>query len=334
MIQITTAAGWVDGAADDQTTTSPSTPPSRRRSPASRHRGPLFPRATAGRLPRTEAESDLRGSGIPRAGSQVRRQRPSMTGSPIGRRSGPCPIPRPDPDAVVFPTRPSTTEDDTLPSWTKLYRAATSSAPSPRAFSNNPTGALVEHGVVATGRYWKWTDGILLMSHRMQLTYSSGVQLSGTWSFPHDFGDSSNAYRGFSHDLDTRTIPTPRHRADHQRQDPGREELFLNTFAQTGVSLIFRNDAARLRQRRDDLGRVLRHGPLGQLRRDATPNVHPHPGAAGLPAARPHGHGGGHNAHRRWRRHRPRNARGGRHSPSRGRRPPLPSRRRSGARAG
>ena len=39
-------------------------------------------------------------------------------------------------------------------------------------------------------------DGILLMSHRMQLTYSSGVQLSGTWSFPHDFGNSSNSYRG------------------------------------------------------------------------------------------------------------------------------------------
>jgi hypothetical protein len=149
-----------------------------------------------------------------------------------------------DPEAVVFPTRPSTAEDDTIPSWTKLYRRGNVIGNVSKGLLNNPTGALVEHGVVSTGRYWKWTDGILLMSHRMQLTYSSGVQLSGTWSFPHDFGGSSYAYRGVQATISNKNNSNAASSGQITNAKIQGGELFLNTFAQTGVSLIFRNDAA------------------------------------------------------------------------------------------
>lgn len=41
-----------------------------------------------------------------------------------------------------------------------------------------PVQQLVEYETTDNGYYWKWTDGILLCTHRASFTYSSAAQLA------------------------------------------------------------------------------------------------------------------------------------------------------------
>ncbi len=244
LIQITTDAGWVEGTADDQTydfTVNTTLTPPVSLQAVTVDRYSLEQRQATYRIRKqtliSEAAEYLAQDlqfGDARLDDWVtyRQALRALSDTPA------------NPESVVFPARPSTTEDDSIPSWTKLYRRGNVIGTVSKGLLNNPTGALVEHGVVATGRYWKWTDGILLMSHRMQLTYSSGVQLSGTWSFPHDFGIPATPTAACRPRSRTRTTRTPHRLARSPTRRSRAGELFLNTFAQTGVSLIFRNDAA------------------------------------------------------------------------------------------
>lgn len=109
-----------------------------------------------------------------------------------------------NPEGVSFPTPPTTlTGTGSLPLFALLWRRGNTIG-SVAKVAGVPVQQLVEYETTSNGYYWKWTDGILLCTHRLQFTFSSAAQLAATWTFPHAFGSAAIGRRSVHIVMSTR----------------------------------------------------------------------------------------------------------------------------------
>ena len=90
-----------------------------------------------------------------------------------------------NPSAVVFPTLGAIGNNDGSTIRVKSYRRGNVGGAVGLTIDDIPTGALAEKGYNSNGIYWKFTNGVLLMSHRLVVPYFSPSSLSVTWTLPH-----------------------------------------------------------------------------------------------------------------------------------------------------
>lgn len=96
-----------------------------------------------------------------------------------------------NPEDVSFPTAPSESNGtDGVSTWIRLWKRGNTIGNVSKV-SGVPAQQLVEYATTSNGYYWKFTDGILICTHRMLFTYNSAAQLLGTWTFPHAFGSAA-----------------------------------------------------------------------------------------------------------------------------------------------
>jgi hypothetical protein len=96
-----------------------------------------------------------------------------------------------DPENVSWPGAPSEQNGTgTVPLFARLWRRGNTIG-SVSKVAGVPVQQLVEYETTSNGYYWKFTDGILLCTHRAQFTYDSVAQLNYVWTFPHAFGSAA-----------------------------------------------------------------------------------------------------------------------------------------------
>lgn len=150
-----------------------------------------------------------------------------------------------NPEAVVFPTQPTEvagTASD--PIWTRLYRRGNVLGTVGLTLLGTPTGALIDYGSTANGRYAKFTDGTLIQSHRTLLEYDSATQLRDTWTFPHAFGPTGLSLRNVQGTMSNKNNSngtTANQITNVQISDGG---IFWNSFTGTTLDMVFRCSGA------------------------------------------------------------------------------------------
>jgi Tfp pilus assembly protein PilV len=109
-----------------------------------------------------------------------------------------------NPEGVSFPSAPGELGGTGgIPLFSRLWRRSNTIG-SVAKVAGVPVQQLVEYETTANGYYWKWTDGILLCTHRLQFNYSSAAQLAATWTFPHAFGNAAIGRRSVNIVMSTR----------------------------------------------------------------------------------------------------------------------------------
>lgn len=148
-----------------------------------------------------------------------------------------------NPEGVSFPTKPSTSGSDSLSVWARLWRRGNVLGAVSKLLGV-PTGALADEGQNANGYYWKFTDGTLLCTHRMEITYSSAAQLADTWTFPHAFGSTYINRRSVQVTMSNRNNSNTIVGAQITNAQIGTSQVLLNTQGATGTVSIIVRDAS------------------------------------------------------------------------------------------